>query len=161
MILWRDQSHLKKGKATSTLLMQGCAWPLVTHVVVKWHERTRVAVTSRSTLASTLLRFPREARKGIAEASDWGQSATVFCENKEIQPVHPKGDQFWAFIRRTDVETETPILWPPDMKSWLTGKDPDSGKDWRQEEKGTTEDEMVGWHYRLNGHEFEQTPGDS
>ena len=72
---------------------------------------------------------------------------------KEIQPVHPKGDQSWIFIGRTDAET--PILWPPDAKTWLIGKDPDAGKDWRQEEKGTTEDEMV----RLNGHEFEQAPG--
>ena len=68
---------------------------------------------------------------------------------KEIQPVHPKGDLSWVFIRRTDVEAETPILWPPDAKSWLFWKDPDAGKDWEQEEKGTTEDEMAGWHHRL------------
>ena len=73
---------------------------------------------------------------------------------KEIQPVHPKGDQSWVFIGRTDAEAETPVLWPPDKKSWLIWKDPDAGKDWRQEEKGTTEDEMVGWHHQLNGHEF-------
>ena len=69
---------------------------------------------------------------------------------REIQTVHPKGDQSWVFIGRTDVEAETPILWPPDAKSWLIGKDPDAGKDWGQEEKGTTEDDMVGWHHRLN-----------
>ena len=74
---------------------------------------------------------------------------------KEIQPVHPKGDHSWILIGRTDAEAETPILWPPDAKSWLTGKDPDAGKEWTQEEKGTTEDEIVGWHHRLNGHEFE------
>ena len=74
---------------------------------------------------------------------------------KEIQPVHPKGGQSWVFIGRTDVEAEAPILWPPDAKSWLIWKDPDAGKDWRQEEKGMTEDEMVGWHHWLNGHEFE------
>ena len=74
---------------------------------------------------------------------------------KEIQPVHPKGNQSWIFIRRTDVEAETLILWPPDLKSWLIWKDPDAEKDWRREEKGTTEDEMAGWHHRLNGHEFE------
>ena len=92
---------------------------------------------------------------------------TVVLENtleslldcKEIQPVHPKGDQSWVFIGRTDAEAGTPILWPPDAKSWLTGKDPDAGKDWRQEEKGTTEDKMVGWHHQLDGHEFEQAPG--
>ena len=78
---------------------------------------------------------------------------------KEIQPVHPKGSQPWIFIGRTDAEAETPILWPPDMKNWLIWKYPDFGKDWRQEEKGTTEDEMVGWYHRLNGHEFEQAPG--
>ena len=78
---------------------------------------------------------------------------------KEIQPVHPKGNQSWIFIGRTDAEAETPILWPPDAKNWLTGKDPDAGKDWRQEEKGTTENEMVGWHHRLNGHKPEQAPG--
>ena len=77
---------------------------------------------------------------------------------KEIQPVRPKGDQSWMFIGRTDAEAEAPILWPPDMKSWLTGKDPDAGKDWRQE-KGMTEDEMVGWHHWLNRHEFEKAPG--
>ena len=74
---------------------------------------------------------------------------------KEIQPVHPKGDQSSMFIGRTNAEAETPILWPPDAKSWLIGKNPDAGRDWGQEEKGTTEDEMAGWHHRLNGHEFE------
>ena len=78
---------------------------------------------------------------------------------REIQPVHPKGDQSWVFIGRTDVETETSELCPPHAKSWLIGKDPDAGKDRRQEEKGTTEDEMVGWHHQLNGHEFEQALG--
>ena len=78
---------------------------------------------------------------------------------KEIQPVHPKGNQSWIFIRSTDDEAEDPILWPPDVKNWLIGKHPDAGKDWRQEEKGTTEDEMVEWHHRLDGHEFEQAAG--
>ena len=79
---------------------------------------------------------------------------------KEIQPVHPKGDQSWVFIGRTDVEAETPILWPPHAKSWFIGKDPDAGRDWGQEEKGMTGDEMAGWHHWLNGHESEWTPGD-
>ena len=78
---------------------------------------------------------------------------------KKIQPVHPKGDQSLVFIVRTDVEAETPILWPPDAKSWLIWKDPGAGKDWVQEEKGTTEDKMVGWHHQLNGHEFGWTLG--
>ena len=78
---------------------------------------------------------------------------------KEIQPVHPKENQSWIFIGRTEAEGEAPILWPPDVKNWLIGKDPGAGKDWRQEKKGTTENEMVGWHHWLNGHEFEQTPG--
>ena len=78
---------------------------------------------------------------------------------REIQPVHPKGNQSWIFIGRTAAEAETPILWPPDGKSWLILKDPDAGKDWRQEEKRMTENEMVGWHHWLNGHECELTPG--
>ena len=78
---------------------------------------------------------------------------------KEIQPVYPKGDQSWVFTGRTDVEAEAPLLWPPDVKSWLIWKDPDAGKDWRQEEKGMTEDEMAGWYHQLNGHGFGWTPG--
>ena len=78
---------------------------------------------------------------------------------KEIQSVHSKWDQSWDFFGGNDAEAETPVLWPPHVKSWLTGKDPDAGKDWEQEEKGMTEDEMVGWHHRLNGHEFGRTPG--
>ena len=88
---------------------------------------------------------------------------TVVLENtlespldcKEIKPVHPKGNQSWIFIGRTDAEAETPVLWPSDAKSSLIWKDPDAGKDWRQEEKGTTENEMIGWHHQLNRHEFE------
>ena len=73
--------------------------------------------------------------------------------------VHPKGNKSWIFTERTEAKAETPILWPSDTKNWLTGKDPDAGKDWRQEEKGMTEEEMVGWHHRLEGHELEQAPG--
>ena len=80
-------------------------------------------------------------------------------DSEEIQPVHPKGNQSWIFTGRTDAEAETPRLWPPDLKNWLTRKDPDAGKNWRQEEKGTTEDEMVGWHHQLDGREFELVPG--
>ena len=78
---------------------------------------------------------------------------------KEIQPVHPKGDQSWVFIGRTDAEAETPILWLPHVKSWLIGKVPDAGRDWGQEEKGTTEDEVAGWHHQLDGPEFGWTLG--
>ena len=95
----------------------------------------------------------------IKKAEHWGTDAfELWCRKRllrvmycKIQPVHPKGDQPWIFIGRTDAKAEAPILWPPDAKSWLTGKDPDSGKDWRQE-KGTTEDEMAGWHHWLDGH---------
>ena len=80
-------------------------------------------------------------------------------ECQKIKPVHPKGNQSWIFIGRTDAEAEAPILRPPDVKNWLTGKDPDAGKDWGQEDKGTTEDEIVGWHLQLNEHEFEQVLG--
>ena len=106
----------------------------------------------------------------IKKAEDWWTDAfELWCRRrllspldcKEIQPVHPKGNQSWVFIGRTDTEVETAILWPHDAKNWLIWKDPDDGKDWRQEEKGMTEDEMVGWHHHLNGHEFEQAPGDS
>ena len=75
------------------------------------------------------------------------------------QPNHPKGNQSWIFIGRTDAEAETPIVWPPNVKNWLIGKDLNAGRDWRHKEKGMTEDEMVGWHHRLNGHEFEQALG--
>ena len=78
---------------------------------------------------------------------------------KEIKPLNPQGNQSWIFTGRTDAEAETPILWPSDAKNWLIGKDPDARQDLRQEEKGTTKDEMVGWHHRLNGHEFEQALG--
>ena len=81
--------------------------------------------------------------------------------DSEIKPVNPKGNQPWIFIGRTNAKAETPILWLPDVKNWFIGKDPDAGKDWRQEEKGAAEDEMVGWHHRLSGCEFEQTLGDS
>ena len=84
----------------------------------------------------------------------WEKTLESPLDCKEIQPVHPKGNKSWIFIGKTDAEAETPILWSPDVKDWLIWKDPDAGKDWRREEKGMTEEEMVGWHHRLNGHEF-------
>ena len=85
----------------------------------------------------------------------WNRLLESPLDSREIQPVHPKGNQSWIFIGKTDAKAETPVLWPTDAKNWLIVKDPDAGKDWRQEKKGTTEDEMVGWHHWLNGHEFE------
>ena len=86
---------------------------------------------------------------------DVGEDSWESLGLQEIKPVNPKGNESWIFIGRTDAEAETTILWPPDWKNWLIGKDPYAGKDWRQEEKGMTEDEIVGWHHQLNGHEFE------
>ena len=88
-----------------------------------------------------------------------GEDSWESLDCMKIQPVHPKGDQSWLFIGRTDVEAETPVLWPPHAKSWLVGKGPEVEKDWGLEEKGTTKDEMVGWHHRHNGHGFGWTPG--
>ena len=103
------------------------------------------------------------AGHGVAKCqtqlSNW-TTTKIYLENKEIKSVNPKGNQHWIFIGRTDIEAEAPKLRPPDAKSQLIGKDPDAGKDWGQE-KGVTENEMVGWHHRPNGHEFEQTLGDS
>ena len=90
-----------------------------------------------------------------------GEDSLDSLHCREIKPLHPKGDQSWLFIGRTDAEAEVPKLWPPDAKNWLIGKDLDAGEDWGQEEKGTTEDEMVGWHHQLHGYEFEQTLEDT
>ena len=94
--------------------------------------------------------------KAVTTPKEFITSYQLFSK---IKPVNPEGNQSWMFIGRSDAEAEAPILWPPDVKNWLTGKDPDGGKDWRQEEKGATEDEMVGRHHRLDGPEFEQAPG--
>ena len=90
---------------------------------------------------------------------DVGKDSWVSLGLQGDQPVHSKGDQSWVFFGRNDAKAETPVLWPPHVKSWLIGKDPDAGRDWGQEEKGTPEDEMAGWHHWLDGHEFEWTPG--
>ena len=106
---------------------------------------------------SWTIKRAKSQRIGAFEPWCWRRLLTAKrrpLDSKEIQPVHPKRNQCWIFIGRTDDEAETPMLWPPDAKSWFIWKDPDAGKDWRQE-KGTTEDEMVGCHQRLNGHEFE------
>ena len=109
---------------------------------------------------SWTIKKPKRQRIDAFEPWCWRrQDLENNLDCKEIKPVSPKGNQSWIFIVRTDAEAEAPILWPPDVKSWLIGKDPDAGKDWRQEEKGMTEDDMVGWHHWLDGHEFEQAPG--
>ena len=89
----------------------------------------------------------------------WEKTLESPLDCKEVKPIHSKGNQSWIFLGRTDAEAEAPILWPPNVKNWLIGKDSDAGKGWRREEKGKTEDEMVGWHHRLDEHEFEQVPG--
>ena len=113
--------------------------------------------------------YRRSLNVGLSDVSSWLNSGNTSptrtldkCYTLDTHSrvsYNPKGNQSQVFIRRTDAEAETPILWPPDVKNWLIGEDPDAGKDWRQEEKGTTEDEMVGWHHRLYGHEFEQALG--
>ena len=96
-----------------------------------------------------------------ANCYDYNRHYNQKSLSMEIKPINPKGNQPWISIGGTDAEAEVPILWPPDAKSWLIGKDPDAGKDWGQEQKGATEDEMVGWHHQLSGHKFEQTVEDS
>ena len=105
---------------------------------------------NKSTLFS-LIQMPTDSQSGsiLRAASSW-KPLSPCLDCKEIKPVNCKRNQFWIFIGRTDAEAEAPILWPPDTKNWFIRKDPDTGKDWRQEEKGTTEDEMVGWHHPLN-----------
>ena len=113
--------------------------------------------------SSHVLMWELDHKEGWAP-KNWCFQTVVLGEtledSKEFKPVNPKGNQPWLCIERTDVEAGAPILWPPDVKSWLIWKDPDVGIDWRQEEKGTTEDEMIGWHHRLDGHEFEPSLGD-
>ena len=105
--------------------------------------------------ASFLMTF---ATSGMSLAGSWHLDIENPLDSK-IKPVNPKGNQPWIFTGRTDAEAEAPILWPPDAKNWLIGKDPDAGKDWKKKEKRMTEDEVVEWHHQLNGHEFEQTLG--
>ena len=134
LILCRPLLRVRLVKAVVfPMVMYGCeSWTM------KKAERQRIDA------------FELMLEKTIERPLDW----------KEIQPVNPKGNQFWIFIGRTNAEVETPVLWPPDVKSQLIRKDPDAEKDWSQEEKGTTGYKMAGWHHQLNGHEFEQAPGD-
>ena len=109
---------------------------------------------------SRTIKKTESRRIDVSDLWCWRRLLRVPWTAREIQPVYPKGDQSWKSIGRTEAEVEAPILWPPNVKNWLIGKDLDAGKDWRQEEKGMTEDEMFGWHHQLNGHEFEQAPWD-
>ena len=127
---------------TKVHLVKAMVFPVVTYGYESWTvkkaERRRTVVFWTVVLEKTL-------------------ASPLDC--KKVQPVHPKGDQSWVFIGRKDAKAETPVLWPPHAKSWLIGKDPDARRNWGQEEKGMTEDEMAGWHHQLNGHEFEWTSG--
>ena len=140
-------------------------WHIITIYHQMWtHEKcnTEISVSYLERQYFEILLFKRKELLGFIPFPCQRESLTLEnpLDSKEIKPVNPKENQPWILPGRTDIETEAPILWPPDVKSWLMGKDPDAGKDWRQEEKRVTEDEMVGWHHRLNGHEVEQTPGD-
>ena len=124
---------------------------------LRYGDNTTLMAASKKELMSLLMKVKEKSEKSGFKLNI--QKTKIMASNPNgIQPVNPKGDQSWVFIGRTDADAETPILWPPDVKSWLIWKDPDAGKDWWQEEKGETEDEMVGWHHWLNGHEFEKIP---
>ena len=136
--------------------------PLATHSRRKWLP-TPVFLPGESHRQRSLVGYSPWGRKEwettertfVFELWCWKRLSRGPLDGKEIQPAHPKGNQSWIFIERTDVEAETPILWPPDAENWLIGKDPDAGEDWTWKEKRTTQDEIVGWHHWLNGHEFE------
>ena len=127
---------------------------------------TKVHIVKAMVFPVVIYRWELDHKEGWA-LKNWCFQTVVLkktlesaLDSKEIKPVNSKGNQPWIFIGRTDAEAEAPVLWPPNGKSWLIGKDPDAGKDWKREEKGMTEDEMVGWHHWLNGQEFEQALGD-
>ena len=150
--------------AHKLLLSQVCInTDLINHLYFKFFFKSSLFCLTSLSLA--MLDTPEHAQKESWALKNWCFWTVVLektlkspLDCKEIQPVHPIGNQFCIFIERTDAET--PIIWPPDVKNWLIWKDFDAGKDWRQEEKGTMEDEMIGWHHWLNRHEFEQALGD-
>ena len=151
---------------TKVHLVKAMVFPVVLYGCASWTikkaEHQIIDAGEDSWELEKTLESPLDCKGQIDALEDsWVLEKTLESplDCKEIQPVHPKGDQSWMFIGRTDAEAETPILWPPDAKSWLTGKDPDAGKDWGQEEKGMAEDEMVGWHHQLDGHGFGWTLG--
>ena len=146
--------------AHKLLLSQVCInTDLINHLYFKFFFKSSLFCLTSLSLA--ILDTPEHAQKESWALKNWCFWTVVLektlgspLDFKEIQPVHPKGDQSWVFTGRTDVEAETPVLWPSDEKSWLIWKDPDARKDWGQEEKVMTEDEMVGWHHWLYGHGF-------
>ena len=138
----------------STLKSRDVTLPIKVHLV-----KAMVFLVVMYGCESWILKKAERRRIDAFELSWLEKTLESPLDCKEIEPVNPKGNRSWIFIGRTDAEAETPILWPPDVKNRLIGKDPDAGKDWRREEKGMTEDEMVGWHHQLNGHEFEQALG--
>ena len=131
---------------------------MINEVVKCWLDLSRNLVVMNGCESWTIKKA--EHQELMLSNCDAREDSWEFSDCMEIKPVNPKGNQPWIFIGRTDAEAETPILWPPDEKSRLIGKDPDAGKDWGQEEKGVAEDEMVRWHHQLNGHEYGQTQGD-
>ena len=135
----QPRHHINKRRQTKVRLVKAMVFPVVYVWMWEWELDSKESWEPKNWCFWTLVLEKTLERP---------------LECKEIQPVHPKGNQSWIFIGRTDVEAETPIFWPPNVKNWLIWKDPDAGKDWRQEKKGTTEDEMVGWHHRLSEHEF-------
>ena len=146
-------SHLY---CSSLLFSVSVCWSVsLSHTHTLTHQKV---LHSRSMILSILC-FPISWHRRVTICGNKRNCPHLRGAVKEIQPVHPKGDQSWVFIGRIDAKAKTPVLWPPHEKSWLIGKDSDAGRDWRQEEKGTTEDEMAGWHHRLDAREFEWTPG--
>ena len=154
-------------KLKDTFFLKEKRWELRQRIKKQWHHFANKGPYNQSYhFSSSYVRMWKLDHKEGWAPKNWCFWTVVLektlessLDSKEIKPVNPKGNQPWIFIARSDAEAETPVFWPPDAKNWLIGKDPDAGKDRRQEEKGTTEDEMVGWHHRLNGHEFEQASG--
>ena len=133
---------------------------MLSRLVITFLPRTkRLLISWLQSPSAVIMERPPQKKLSLSLFPLFRQQTMSPLDWKEIKPVNPKGNQSWIFIGRTDAEAESPMLWLPDAKNWLIGKDLDAGKDWRQEEKGTTEDEIVGWHYRPNGHEYEQALG--
>ena len=167
---WEGPNNLKllphifisyKGKEKIPLLLYCSLWTVLCYCAIQIHFKlcNWVILQLNQRIKFYITSVRTNWHHMPFERMQW--EVMIGCNEKSLdcKESQPKGHQSWVIIGRTDVEAETPILWPPDAKSWLIWKDPDAGKDWGQEEKGTTEDEMVGWHHWLNGHGFGWTPG--